>query len=191
MLSDPGLIAEFVVESLEHLEAIEPLLLELEKRGETDASSTNEIFRAIHSIKGAAGFLGLENVSALSHALESLLMRLRDGKCAFRAEMADPLLRSVDALRALLRGLPEEQGRPATALVALLEALLDEPAATPAAEVVDPFEAACDIKPIRSAAANHWLLIKIRRNFGKRPVIISFASRSEERRVGKECNRSC
>ena len=33
MLSDPNLIAEFVIESLEHLEAVEPLLLELEKRG--------------------------------------------------------------------------------------------------------------------------------------------------------------
>jgi len=144
VLSDPNLIAEFVVESLEHLEAIEPLLLELEKRGATDASSLNEIFRAIHSIKGAAGFLGLDNVSTLSHALESLLMRLRDGQCPFRAEMADPLLRSVDALRTLLQGLPDAPGKPATALVALLETLLDGPGGPPGAEAVDPFVAACE-----------------------------------------------
>ncbi len=144
MLSDPNLIAEFVVESLEHLEAIEPLLLELEKRGSTDASALNEIFRAIHSIKGAAGFLGLENVCSLSHAAESLLMRLRDGLCEFRVEMAEPLLRSVDALRALLRGLPDSQGEPASELIAKLEALLarcEPPGETTA---FDPFGAACE-----------------------------------------------
>jgi two-component system chemotaxis sensor kinase CheA len=142
VLSDPNLIAEFVVESLEHLEAIEPLLLELEKRGATDAGALNEIFRAVHSIKGAAGFLGLENVSTLSHTMESLLMRLRDGECPFRAEMADPLLRSVDALRTLLRGLPHSSGEPATALIARLERLLEQRA--PAAASADPFAAACD-----------------------------------------------
>ena len=142
MLSDPNLIAEFVVESLEHLEAVEPLLLELEKRGATDAASLNEIFRAVHSIKGAAGFLGLENVSALSHAMESLLMRVRDGECPLRADMADPLLRAVDALRTLLRGLPDSQGEPPTAIVARLEKLLAAGAPAPASG--DAFEAACD-----------------------------------------------
>jgi len=144
VLSDPNLIAEFVVESLEHLEAIEPLLLELEKRGATDAASLNEIFRAIHSIKGAAGFLGLENISALSHAMESLLMRLRDGQCPFRAEMSDPLLRAVDALRTHLRGLPDAQGEPPRALVAQLEALLEERAPARATAPGDAFAAACE-----------------------------------------------
>ncbi len=141
MLSDPNLIAEFVVESLEHLEAVEPLLLECEKRGAADADALNEIFRAVHSIKGAAGFLGLENVSALSHAMESLLMRLRDGASVFRAEMADPMLRAVDGLRTLLRGLPDSQGEPPTALVARIESLLVEGGAAAAA---DPFESACE-----------------------------------------------
>ena len=144
MLSDPNLIAEFVVESLEHLEAIEPLLLELEKRGSTDSAALNEIFRAVHSIKGAAGFLGLENVCSLSHAAESLLMRLRDGLCEFRVEMAEPLLRAVDALRALLRGLPDSQGEPASDLIAKLEALLAP--CEPPSEVASPdaFGAACE-----------------------------------------------
>jgi two-component system chemotaxis sensor kinase CheA len=116
-------------------------LLECEKRGSADANALNEIFRAVHSIKGAAGFLGLENVSALSHAMESLLQRLRDGACAFRAEMADPLLRAVDALRTLLRGLPDSQGEPPIQLVARIERLLVEDGAAPDA---DPFQAACE-----------------------------------------------
>lgn len=146
MLSDPNLIAEFVVESLEHLEAIEPMLLELEKRGATDARSLNEIFRAIHSIKGAAGFLGLEHTSSLSHAMESLLMRLRDGLCPYRAEMAEPLLRAVDALRTLLRALPDSQGEAATALVAKLEALLEERAERSAGGDSVAFAASCVVQ---------------------------------------------
>ncbi len=146
MVSDPNLISEFVTESLEHLEAAEPLLLEMEKRGGGDSDSLNEIFRAIHSIKGAAGFLGLENISALSHALESLLMRLRDGEFEFRSAMADPLLRGIDALRRMLRALPESEGDPADALCAALNALVERGGvtgspSTPAA--ASEFDAAC------------------------------------------------
>jgi two-component system chemotaxis sensor kinase CheA len=146
VLQDPNLIAEFVVESLEHLEAAEPLLLEMEKRGAGDSAELNEIFRAIHSIKGAAGFLGLENVSALSHALESLLMRLRDGVLPFRAAMAEPLLKGVDALRRMLNALPDSQGDPADGLIIKLESLLTPSRGKQAGEVKatpDPFELAC------------------------------------------------
>ena len=122
MVSDPNLLSEFATESLEHLETAEPLLLEMEKRGEGDPELLNEIFRAIHSIKGAAGFLGLENISGLSHALESLLMRLRDGEFDFRPAMADPLLRGIDALRRMLNALPESEGDSADTLIASLSA---------------------------------------------------------------------
>jgi two-component system chemotaxis sensor kinase CheA len=146
VVSDPNLISEFVTESLEHLETAEPLLLEMEKRGGGDADAMNEIFRAIHSIKGAAGFLGLEHVAALSHALESLLMRLRDGEFDFHPAMADPLLRGIDALRRMMRALPESEGEPADALCAALMALVERGGSPdPAAQAApaDPFEAAC------------------------------------------------
>ena len=45
-------------------------------------------------------------------------MRLRDGQLRSAAQMADPLLRGVDALRTLLRGLPESQGEAASVLIA-------------------------------------------------------------------------
>jgi two-component system chemotaxis sensor kinase CheA len=109
VLQDPALIDEFVAQSLEHLEAIEPLLLEIEKAGRAGRETLNEIFRAVHSIKGTAGFLGLEDIDTLSHAMESLLMRLRDAGLAYRAEMADPLLHGVDSLRSLLAALPDHR----------------------------------------------------------------------------------
>lgn len=105
---DPELVSEFVAQSLEHLEDVEPLLLDMEKRGETSADAMNEMFRAVHSIKGAAGFLGLEAVQQLSHAMESLFMGLRDGDVAFQASMGDPLLAGVDCLRGMLRALRDD-----------------------------------------------------------------------------------
>jgi two-component system chemotaxis sensor kinase CheA len=108
-LLDPELVSEFVAQSLEHLEDVEPLLLDMEKRGAASPDAMNEMFRAVHSIKGAAGFLGLEAVQQLSHAMESLFMGLRDGDLAFQAAMGDPLLAGVDQLRGMLRALRDDQ----------------------------------------------------------------------------------
>lgn len=124
MSEDREIIEEFVVESLEHIETIEPLLLEMEKSGTAERGSIDEVFRAIHSIKGAAGFLGLTNIQELAHAMESLLMRLRDGTSSLRSEMCDPLLQGVERLTAQLRGLPASPGEPALELIEALERIL-------------------------------------------------------------------
>lgn len=121
---DPELLEEFTVESTEHLEAVEPLLLAMEQGSPADADEYNRIFRALHSIKGAAGFLGLDQIQGLSHVSESLLMRLRDGEMPFDVEMADPLLRVVDTLRQMLRALPNPSEYPPE-LYAEIESLLN------------------------------------------------------------------
>ncbi|MFI5315044.1 MAG: chemotaxis protein CheA [Myxococcota bacterium] len=180
MVSDPTLIAEFVTESLEHLEAAEPLLLEMEKRGSGGADSLNEIFRAIHSIKGAAGFLGLENVSALSHALESLLMRLRDGAFEFLPAMADPLLRGVDALRRMLNALPDGEGDRADALCAALTALVERGGSPEAARVTpaDPFQEACAQQRRRG---NHLVRLTLPQKKRDRAKLLAALDRYGER----------
>ena len=77
MLTDDSLLQEFLTESREHLESIEPDLLVLEAEGaEAGDEVINKIFRAIHSIKGAAGFFGFERLKNLSHVMESVLMRI-------------------------------------------------------------------------------------------------------------------
>ncbi len=104
---DQELIDDFVVESIEHIEGIEPLLLEMERAGDADQETWNSLFRALHSVKGAAGFLGLNNIQEISHVSESLLMLLRDGDLAFSSEMVSPLLRVLDNLRAMLDSIGE------------------------------------------------------------------------------------
>ena len=99
MIDEDGLLASFVEESQEHLQTIEPDLLELEEEGDNiDSEVINRIFRSIHSIKGASGFFGMQQIGKLSHIMENLLSLLRDGKITVTSELTDALLEGVDAL---------------------------------------------------------------------------------------------
>ncbi len=100
---DQSLIEEFVTEAKEHLETVENELLVLEEQQENvDRAVIDRIFRAVHSIKGAAGFLGLKVINDLSHAAETLLSDIRAGERTPTPELVDLLLRAGDRLTALL-----------------------------------------------------------------------------------------
>ena len=72
-IQDAELLAEFAVESQEHLSDIENQLLTLESQGDNmDVALVNTVFRAIHSIKGAAGFMGLETLGGLAQLPQQL-----------------------------------------------------------------------------------------------------------------------
>jgi two-component system chemotaxis sensor kinase CheA len=102
-IADESLIADFVVECREHLDAIEPDLLVMEQGGpDLSGDLLNRVFRAIHSIKGGAGFLAFEALKGLSHLLESVLMQVRDGRLAVDAGLMDALFAGLDRLRAML-----------------------------------------------------------------------------------------
>ena len=95
--ADDAILDELIIESKEHLENIEPNLLALEKEGgQVSPEIINTIFRAIHIIKGGFGFYGLKNIQGLSHAMESVLMQVRDGKMAVTPAMTDALLVGVE-----------------------------------------------------------------------------------------------
>jgi two-component system chemotaxis sensor kinase CheA len=91
----------FMQESAEHVEAMEAGLLDL-RTAPDDAETLNAIFRSAHSIKGGAGSFGLTNLVRFTHALESLLDRLRSLELPATAEVISLLLQSVDVLRVML-----------------------------------------------------------------------------------------
>ena len=91
----------FIAESQDGLESMEACLTELEKRP-GDGELVAEIFRAVHTIKGATGFLGFTRLQALAHAGESLLGALRDGEIAVTAVLVSGLLALMDGLRKIL-----------------------------------------------------------------------------------------
>jgi len=95
------IVTEFVTEAEETLDKIDPMFVELETKG-YDKDLLNEIFRGMHTLKGAAGFLGFQPVVDVAHRAESIMKRLRDGEVALTREFIDVILKSVDALRLLI-----------------------------------------------------------------------------------------
>lgn len=101
---DVALIGDFVNESKEHLEAVDVALLDLETDSQ-DMESINALFRRFHTIKGVAGFLGLEHVRALSHESESLLDRARKGEILLAGSAIDVIFDAADALKAMINAI--------------------------------------------------------------------------------------
>lgn len=89
---------EYVVEAKEHLENLEQKLLELEKNPK-DKELINSAFRSMHTIKGGAGFLGLNVIVETAHLAEEVLGKLRSGELELTPEINDLLLKSVDFLK--------------------------------------------------------------------------------------------
>src|SRR3970282_516845 len=87
----------FFEESLEHLSAMERLLVDLDLF-RPDPESLNAIFRAAHSVKGGAGIFGFQSLAELTHVLESLLDRVRKGELAPSRPMVDLVLSVGDVM---------------------------------------------------------------------------------------------
>lgn len=94
------ILQEFVVDSKEMLEDIEPVLVELE--ADYNEETINKIFRCFHSIKGGAGFLNLNNIQKITHSAETLLDLFRKGKLVFGSEHLDILVSVCDQIVRIL-----------------------------------------------------------------------------------------
>jgi two-component system, chemotaxis family, sensor kinase CheA len=102
MSDETEIIKEFLVESHENLDQLDRDFVALENEPGARARVA-AIFRTIHTIKGTAGFLGFHHLEALTHAGETLLSRVRDGKLVLEAHTTSELLRMVDAVRSMLK----------------------------------------------------------------------------------------
>ncbi len=103
------IISEFITEAEESLDRIEPLFVELEQKGE-DVDLLNDIFRSMHTIKGAAGFLGFQRLVDVAHTSENIMKKLRDGDISLSKKLMDVILKSIDMLRLLLGHLKSKDG---------------------------------------------------------------------------------
>lgn len=98
----------YVEESLEHLSDIESDLLAIEDGGsDIDEELVNKVFRAAHSIKGGAGFMGLINIKELSHKIENVLGMIREREMTPNPEVINILLLASDALKNLINNVDE------------------------------------------------------------------------------------
>jgi two-component system chemotaxis sensor kinase CheA len=99
-----AIVLEFVEEGNQKADEIERQLIQLEKNP-LSREPLAEIFRALHTIKGASSFLDFRRLCALAHTGESLIVRLRDGTLVANPEIISVLLSVVDTVREILSGI--------------------------------------------------------------------------------------
>lgn len=97
---DFSLLQDFMEEAYEHLEEMESSLLHMEEKP-GDEDILNDIFRSVHTIKGAAQFVGIDGISELTHKLENLLDRLRQKELTPSMEVVDLLIAGKDRISIL------------------------------------------------------------------------------------------
>jgi len=121
---DDGMLQDYLAECREHLATIEADLLAVEHGGaEIDEQLVNRVFRAAHSIKGGAGYLGLVTIRNLAHKTENALDLIRSRQMVPTPEVVNILLCSFDKLRELLNQHEESDQTDITEFIDALAAL--------------------------------------------------------------------
>ena len=95
------IIDDFLVEADELIVSLDNNFVTLETTP-NDLELLNEIFRAAHTIKGTSSFLGLDNVTTVSHKMEDILNKLRKEEMTLNSDIMDVLLEATDVLKVLL-----------------------------------------------------------------------------------------
>jgi two-component system chemotaxis sensor kinase CheA len=127
LCNDQEIMESFVAEAREHLDAVEDDLLNLEKhKNNPDRAVVDKVFRAIHSVKGAAGFIGQGNMTRLAHVMETLLSRMRAGEIRPESEYVNALLAGVDLIAGMLDDMEHCNEVDITSVHDRLSSLLDQ-----------------------------------------------------------------
>lgn len=77
MITD-GMLDMFIFETEQGLETLENICLDSRDAGEFDDDHVNEIFRIMHTIKGASAVMMYQNITTLSHKLEDVFYFIRE-----------------------------------------------------------------------------------------------------------------
>ncbi|BCU06938.1 hybrid sensor histidine kinase/response regulator [Allochromatium tepidum] len=116
-------LPRFTGEARDHLGRLEAGLAPLASGAGLDGDSINELFRAAHTIKGSARMLKLTGIADTAHQLEEVLGALREGRIRSNPELGALLMRSLDAIGALVEQVEPNAGQIPDADEALCAAL--------------------------------------------------------------------
>lgn len=103
----PELKKQFAASMAGHLDGLEKALLLLEKNPGHD-TAVHSAFRAIHSIKGESDYIGIKDIIALTHELETLMDEVRTGKLQIEDKILPLLFEGLDILREMNRHVEDE-----------------------------------------------------------------------------------
>lgn len=95
------ILNDFLTETNEMIEVLDQRFVTLET-DPTNKDLLNEIFRAMHSMKGSAGFLGFTHLVDVAHRAENVLNKLRQGEMAVTPSVITVILEAVDTVKVLI-----------------------------------------------------------------------------------------
>lgn len=130
---DLEMLNEFCNEGRDLLQQVEQGVLVLEENPK-HKETLNQVFRAFHTFKGGAGFLGIDPIKHLAHQLESVLDAARRDQLSIGREVIEVILAGGDALQQYVNAIDLQlkgQGRgqaivvPTSALLARAQACLE------------------------------------------------------------------
>jgi len=130
----PEIAADFLIEAQEILDRLGEQLVTLEQ-DPSDSEQLNAVFRGFHTLKGGAGFLGIQAMVNLCHAAEETLGLVRAGQAALEPHHFDAAQQSLDYLQQMLDaiGAGEEPPHAPQALIDQFDVHGSAPAPAPAA----------------------------------------------------------
>ena len=116
----------FVAETDEMLQMLDEQLVRLEQDGPSP-ELLQEVFRAAHTIKGSSAAIGHLRMAKLTHAMETLLDKVRHGQIPTTPALTEQLFQGLDMLKALAAEVQTLQmtDLDVNSLVVRLEALAD------------------------------------------------------------------
>ncbi len=148
-IEDDEILQGFIEESLEHLADIENDLLAIEEAGEDiDEDLVNKVFRAAHSIKGGAGFMGLTAIQGLSHSTENVLGMIRSKKLIPTPEIVNVLLMASDQLQKMIEDVNNSNEVDISSHVNPLDAIADGTFSQPPTEAEQGQDTEQDAEPV-------------------------------------------
>lgn len=100
------ILNDFLTEADEMIEQLDQRFITLEA-DPTNKDLLNEIFRAMHSVKGSAGFLGFTHLVDVAHRAESILNKLRQGEMAVVPAVITVILEAVDIVKLIMSRIRE------------------------------------------------------------------------------------
>src|SRR5688572_15848639 len=77
-------------------------LIALERGDDDPRARIEQLLRAAHSVKGGAGFTGHRKIEQLTHAMETAIENVRDGRVAPSAGVIDVLLVALDRVGGMI-----------------------------------------------------------------------------------------
>lgn len=99
--SDPEMMTDFTQNTNEIMQTLDDTVLRLEQNP-TDKETIEEIFRAAHTLKGAAGMFGFKSIERVMHRMENLFDLVRKGKLVPKSDTIDVVFQGLDVLKKLL-----------------------------------------------------------------------------------------